>query len=59
VGDFNFFKRRNFNGQKTMRKCSPSLVIKEMQIKPLPHGRGLIMCCYFVGILKFGYMAPK
>jgi hypothetical protein len=29
----NFLKRRNSNGQKTQEKCSPSLAIKEMQIK--------------------------
>jgi hypothetical protein len=30
--ELNFLKR-NSNGQKTMKKCSPSLAIKEMQIK--------------------------
>jgi hypothetical protein len=29
----NFLKRRSSNGQKTHKKCSPSLAIKEMQIK--------------------------
>jgi hypothetical protein len=29
----NFLKTRNSNGQKTWKKCSPSLAIKEMQIK--------------------------
>jgi hypothetical protein len=29
----NFLKRRNSNGQKAHEKCSPSLAIKEMQIK--------------------------
>jgi hypothetical protein len=29
----NFLKRRNSNGQKHKKKCSPSLAIKEIQIK--------------------------
>jgi hypothetical protein len=29
----NFLKRRNANVQKAYKKCSPSLAIKEMQIK--------------------------
>jgi hypothetical protein len=29
----NFLKRRNSNGQKHMKKCLPSLAIKEMQVK--------------------------
>jgi hypothetical protein len=29
----NIFKGRNPNGKKNMKKCSPSLAIKEMQIK--------------------------
>jgi hypothetical protein len=30
-----FFKGRNPNGQKNMKKCSPSLSIREMHIKKL------------------------
>jgi hypothetical protein len=29
----NFFKERSPNGKKHMKKCSPSLAIKEVQIK--------------------------